>query len=142
MVTASPCTGVCTLDPAQAFCLGCHRTLGEIARWGGASEAERTAIVIAAKRRSGMNVHDNRQDSRFELEADGRVAIAAYERAGDAIIFTHTVVPVELRGQGVGSRLIAGALAQVRGEGLEVVPQCPFVAAYLRNHPDAADVAA
>lgn len=88
-----------------------------------------------------MDVHNNRGESRFELTEGGETAVAAYERDGDAVIFTHTVVPEQLRGQGIGSRLIAGALAQVRGEGLKVVPQCPFVAAYLRDHPGAADLA-
>ena len=88
-----------------------------------------------------MDVRDNREKSRFELVEQGETAIAAYERDGDAVIFTHTVVPEALRGLGIGSRLIAGALAQVRSAGLKVVPQCPFVAAYLRDHPDAADLA-
>lgn len=88
-----------------------------------------------------MDVRDNREASRFELEQDGAVAFAAYRRDGATIVFTHTVVPAALRGGGVGSRLIAGALAQVRGEGLKVVPECSFVAAYLKRHPDAADLA-
>ena len=88
-----------------------------------------------------MDVHDNRGESRFELTIDGETAVAAYERDGDTIVFTHTVVPAALRGQGIGSRLIGGALAQVRGEGPKVVPQCPFVAAYLDKHPDAANLA-
>jgi predicted GNAT family acetyltransferase len=88
-----------------------------------------------------MDVRDNRAEQRFELTVDGAIAIAAYERDDDAIVFTHTVVPEALRGEGVGSRLIAGALAQVREQGLKVVPQCPFVAAYLRDHPDAATLA-
>lgn len=88
-----------------------------------------------------MAVHDNRAENRFELTADGAVAVAAYERAGDRIVFTHTVVPEALRGRGIGSRLIAGALAAVRAEGLTVVPQCRFVAAYLAEHPEAAELA-
>lgn len=88
-----------------------------------------------------MDVHDNREASRFELAADGALAFAAYERDGDTVVFTHTVVPAELRGTGIGSRLIAGALAQVRSAGLKVVPQCQFVAAYLAKHPGAADLA-
>lgn len=88
-----------------------------------------------------MDVVDNRAEHRFELTADGAVAIAAYERDGDTIVLTHTVVPEALRGEGIGSRLIAGALAQVRDDGLKVVPQCPFVAAFLREHPDAATLA-
>ena len=88
-----------------------------------------------------MDVHDDRSNRRFALTVDGATAVAAYEREGDAIVFTHTVVPEALRGRGVGSRLVAGALAQVRAEGLPVVPQCPFVADYLLDHPDAAEIA-
>jgi uncharacterized protein len=88
-----------------------------------------------------MDVRDDREASRFVLEQDGATAFAAYRRKGDTIVFTHTVVPPALRGGGVGSRLIAGALAAVRAEGLTVVPECSFVAAYLERHPDAADLA-
>jgi hypothetical protein len=52
---ASPCVGVCRLDPVERFCLGCGRTIEEIARWPGASAAERRAILarLAARRRPG-----------------------------------------------------------------------------------------
>lgn len=86
-------------------------------------------------------IHDNREGSRFELAVEGHIAFAAYERTNDRIVFTHTIVPRELAGRGVGTRLIEGALAQVRDEGLKVVPQCAFVAAYLTKHPEAAEVA-
>ena len=88
-----------------------------------------------------MDIHDNCEDSRFELEQDGQVAFAAYRRMGDTIVFTHTIVPSALRGSGIGSRLIAAALAAVRAEGLKVVPECSFVAAYLERHPEAAELA-
>ena len=86
-----------------------------------------------------MDVTDNRADHRFELATEAGPAFAAYQRAGDTITFTHTVVPPEAEGHGVGSRLIAGALAQVRVEGLKVVAQCPFVAAYIEHHPEEQD---
>ena len=86
-------------------------------------------------------VIDNRAAGRFELTEDGETAIAAYTREGGSIVFTHTEVPPALEGHGVGSRLVAGALAQVRAAGLTVVPACSFVAAYVRRHPDAADLA-
>lgn len=88
-----------------------------------------------------MDVTDNRGESRFELPTDAGPAIAAYTLDGDTITFTHTVVPDEAEGHGVGDRLIAGALADVRARGLTVVPQCSFVRAYLARHPDAADLA-
>ena len=83
-----------------------------------------------------MDVTDNRAAHRFELATDAGVAFAAYELAGDTLTFTHTVVPEVAEGHGVGSHLIAGALAQVRDAGLKVVARCPFVAAYIERHPE------
>ena len=88
-----------------------------------------------------MDVTDNRAEHRFELPTDAGPAVAAYAVDGDTITFTHTIVPPAAEGQGVGSKLIAGALADVRARGLKVVPQCAFVRAYLRRHPEAADLA-
>ena len=81
-------------------------------------------------------VTDNVARSRFELAMEGHVAFAAYTIDGDVITFTHTVVPKELEGQGIASRLIAHALNEAKARGLKVVPQCPFVAAYIRKHPE------
>jgi uncharacterized protein len=44
-VISSPCIKVCVIDAASGLCSGCGRTLDEIARWGGLSEAERLAIM-------------------------------------------------------------------------------------------------
>jgi uncharacterized protein len=43
----SPCNGVCRIDPASGWCLGCRRTLGEIAEWSGASDGRKRAILEA-----------------------------------------------------------------------------------------------
>ena len=63
-------------------------------------------------------------------------------RIGDVVTFTHTVVPPEAEGHGVGSRLVAGALEQVRAAGLTIVPACAFVAAYVERHPEVRDLLA
>ena len=89
-----------------------------------------------------MDVTDNPAQGRFELATEGGTAIAAYEREDGVVTFTHTEVPPEAEGQGVGGRLIAGALAQVRAEGLKIVPQCSFVRAYVERHPDTQDLLA
>ena len=41
----TPCTKVCTLDAAQKRCIGCGRTLDEIARWASMSEDERARVM-------------------------------------------------------------------------------------------------
>lgn len=87
-------------------------------------------------------VHDNAERHRYELAVDGGRAIAAYERIGDVLVFTHTEVPPELEGHGIGSALVAGALADARARGLQIVPQCPFVAAYVERHSEWQDLLA
>ena len=63
-----------------------------------------------------------------------------YELADGVITFDHTEVPAELGGKGIGSKLVKGALDQVRADGLKVVAQCPFVKGWIEKHPDYADL--
>ena len=42
---SSPCTKICKIDDANGLCLGCGRTLAQIARWGAMTERERLAIM-------------------------------------------------------------------------------------------------
>lgn len=91
----------------------------------------------ALRRWTGMNrVCDNRAEQEYTLEVDGTKAVAAYQLEGDTIVFTHTLVPRQIEGHGVGSRLIRAALDSARDRGLKVVAQCPFVAAYIDKHPE------
>jgi len=81
-------------------------------------------------------VLDNPTRHRFELELDGHMALSEYTLAPGVITFVHTVVPPELEGRGVASRLMKAALDQVRARGLKVVAKCPFVAAFIAKHAD------
>jgi uncharacterized protein len=85
-------------------------------------------------------VNNNTAKHRFELEVEGHMAAAYYERSGNVITFEHTEVPAELGGKGVGSKLVKGALDQVRAEGLQVVAQCPFVKAWIGKNPAYSDL--
>ena len=87
-----------------------------------------------------MEVRDNREQARFELETDGAMAIATYRRQDDHITFIHTEVPESLGGRGIGKRLVRGALAMVRAEGLKIIPACPFVRHYVETHPEEQDL--
>ena len=86
------------------------------------------------------DIINNRGQHRYELELEGHLAATYYELEGDVITFVHTEVPPELGGKGVGSKLIKGALDQVRAAGLTVVAQCPFVKAYIEKHPEYQDL--
>ena len=90
---------------------------------------------------SDVSVVDNSRRDRYEILRDGKVlGFAAYQRAGQLIVFTHTEVDPGLEGQGIGSRLVRGALDDVRAHDIPVLPLCPFVAAWIARHPDYADL--
>jgi uncharacterized protein len=87
-------------------------------------------------------VVNNAAELRYELASNAGLAVAAYEYDGDVIVFTHTQVPASLEGHGIGSRLVEGALADVRSKGLKLVAACSFVAGYLQRHPADQDLIA
>jgi predicted GNAT family acetyltransferase len=86
------------------------------------------------------SVRDNVARHRFELEIDDQVAKASYKLQGNVITFTHTEVPESMEGQGVGSRLARGALEAVRAAGLKVIANCPFIAGWMKRHPEFNDL--
>lgn len=87
-------------------------------------------------------VRDNRALSRFEMDVDGRVAFANYRMTPQAVIITHTETPRALRGRGIASELVKGALDLIRADGRKVIAGCGFVVDYLRKHPEFADLTA
>jgi uncharacterized protein len=86
------------------------------------------------------DIRNNTQLNRFELDVDGHTAVSYYKLAPGVITFTHTEVPQELSGRGIGSRLARGALEAARAQGLKVVATCPFVSAYIGKHPEFGDL--
>lgn len=83
------------------------------------------------------DVKDDPAQHRYELEVDGAVAFAEYRLGEGTIDFVHTLVPPSLEGRGVGSRLAQGALADAKARGLKISARCPFIAGYIRRHPEA-----
>ncbi|WP_213775917.1 GNAT family N-acetyltransferase [Bradyrhizobium sp. dw_78] len=88
------------------------------------------------------DIINNAAQQRYELAVEGHIAATYYQIADGVITFVHTEVPPELGGKGIGSKLIKGALDQVRNAGLKVIAQCPFVKAYIDRHPDYQDLLA
>ena len=85
-------------------------------------------------------VRDNKALGRFELDVEGEVAFANYRLAPSTVIITHTETPRALRGRGIASELVEGALELIRADGLRVIAGCGFVVDYLRKHPEFADL--
>jgi predicted GNAT family acetyltransferase len=85
-------------------------------------------------------VRDNKSQRRFELDVEGTMAFANYRLSPEAVIITHTETPRALRGRGIASELVKGALELIRADGLKVVAGCGFVVDYLQKHPEYADL--
>jgi len=88
-------------------------------------------------------VADNPEQSRYELWLGAtRAGLIEYRSQPGVVLLVHTEVDPAFAGQGLGERLVTGALADLRARGLRLVPICPFVRSYLRRHPDQADLVA
>ena len=85
-------------------------------------------------------VRDNKSQRRFELDVEGTVAFANYHLTPETVVITHTETPRALRGRGIASELVKGALEIIRADGLKVVAGCGFVVDYLQKHPEYADL--
>lgn len=85
-------------------------------------------------------VHDAAA-SRYEIFVDGeRRGFAAYELDGDVITFDHTVTNPANRGRGLAAIVVRRALDDARAAGRRVVARCWYVARYIDQHPDYADL--
>ena len=87
-------------------------------------------------------VHDNQALSRFEIDVNGVTAFANYKLGDGVVSILHTETPIAARGQGIASKLVAGALDIIRARGLKVIPRCAFVRAYVAKHPEISDLVA
>jgi uncharacterized protein len=79
----------------------------------------------------------NEDKKRFELEVDGKTAFIEFILNNENILFlTHTEVPIGLEGKGVGSTIVSKTLNYIKEKRYTLAPLCPFVAAYLKRHPE------
>jgi len=81
-----------------------------------------------------VEVTNNKAEQRYEIRVDRQIAVLKYEREGNQIVLVHTGVPHALEGHGLASELAHTALEDARSAKLTVVPLCPFVAEYIREH--------
>ena len=100
-----------------------------------------TAEVIPA---ATPEVRHNAAAQRYEIWLAGeRVGLADYYERGDgAVVFPHTEVDPQHRGQGLAARMVGAALDDVRAQGRRAVPACPYVARFVRLHPEYGDLVA
>src|SRR6478609_2039300 len=88
-----------------------------------------------------IEVRDNPSDQRYDVFVDGSLDGSTFYRTyPDLVIFTHTEIDPAYEGRGVGSALARAALGDARRQGKHVIPQCPFIAGYIRRHDEYVDL--
>jgi len=90
--------------------------------------------------RDSLSVIHNREAQRFEIHIGEYKPVLDYRLNGKIISFTHTGVPKELEGNGIGSFIVRTGLDYAREQGYKVVPLCPFVDVYIQRHDKYADL--
>ena len=84
-----------------------------------------------------MNVRNNTDKQQYELlDGDQVIGRAEYSVSGNAVDMTHTEIQDGHEGEGLGSQLAKFALDDIRAQGKQVIPTCPFVADYIEKHPE------
>jgi predicted GNAT family acetyltransferase len=91
---------------------------------------------------SALQVRHNPPANRYEVLVDGYLSVCEYELEGGRMIFTHTLVPAELRGRGIAEKLVRAALTEARTAGRKVVPACSYVAKFIERHAEYQDLVA
>ncbi len=79
---------------------------------------------------------NNEVSRQFELVVDNFKAKIEYDLQKDRMFLTHTEVPPALEGKGVGNAIVEKTLRYMEENNLKLVPLCPFVAAYVKKHPE------
>ncbi|MGB0177704.1 MAG: GNAT family N-acetyltransferase, partial [Owenweeksia sp.] len=82
-----------------------------------------------------LSIKDNPAEKRFEMSLENGLAYIEYIKAQNKMYLTHTEVPRGAEGQGIGSKIVELVLKEVARQKMELVPLCPFVVHFLKEHP-------
>lgn len=81
-------------------------------------------------------IKDLEEARRYELTVDGHTAYVEYNNVAGGRLVSKTLVPQELEGRGIASRLAKHVLQDIRDKGLKILPTCTYFAAYIQKRPD------
>ncbi len=88
----------------------------------------------------GLEITHEGNEARGEYRAtvanSDAVGRLTWRARGDARIADHTIVPPEIGGQGVAAALVDALVRDAQDQGFKIVPQCSYVEAQFRRHPE------
>lgn len=87
-----------------------------------------------------LQVTQNPDENRFETWIDGKLCKLDYIKNDNNFVITHVGVHPDFRGHGVAGRIVQIGLEYARENALRVIPMCSYAAAYIRRHPECAEL--
>jgi len=85
---------------------------------------------------ASLEVINNIRQRQFEIHINDSIARVPYNFRDDMIALFHTEVPDEYSGQGIATKLAEFALNYAKENKLKILPYCPFIAKYIKEHPE------
>ncbi|WP_210462768.1 MULTISPECIES: GNAT family N-acetyltransferase [Rufibacter] len=83
-----------------------------------------------------QEIKNNTAKHQFETTIEGKTALVSYKLKDNVMTVLHTEVPEELEGRGIAAALSKQVLEYLKKENMELIPLCPYMAAYLKKHPE------
>jgi hypothetical protein len=91
--------------------------------------------------KTGAEATVSAAEGKYTIAVGGEtVGLAAVADRGNQRVFYHTEVEEQFGRRGLATILVAEALGATRADGKRVVPLCPMVAAFVKEHPEFADI--
>ncbi len=87
-----------------------------------------------------FKIINNESERCFEVSVNGLLSKLDYIQDKDTFVITHVGVHPELRGQGMAGKLTQAGLEFAKAKSLRVIPMCSYAAAYIRRHPQYAEL--
>jgi predicted GNAT family acetyltransferase len=147
--TSTPARVICTSAGCRAATTLRARSLHgrtpatRVSRGSSVPSADGTTPSSAGQGAEGdaLSISDNPPEHRYEARiGQDVIGFMDYHLKPGLITLMHTEVDRAAEGKGVGSQLAAAALEDIRSRGLSILALCPFVRAYIRRHPEYADL--
>ena len=99
------------------------------------------ARVLTHDDETGLTVEHDESGTRYRVrDGDEYIGLIDYDLRDGVVVMTHTEVRPARQGGGVAGTLAGAALDDVRARGLSVEPACPYIATFIRRHPEYADL--
>ena len=91
---------------------------------------------------NGIAIRHDEERQRFEAEVEGHAARLEYRLEGEVLAITHTEVPEAIGGRGIAAQLVQAAVDFAQAQGLKIAPRCAYAEAWMRRHPQYAQLRA